>query len=319
MPNRPLAVTAGEPAGIGFDIILKSSSELHDCVIIGDADVLLERAKQLQIPAEITQSNPVKENQLQVHHIPTITSVSCGQLDPANAPYVLHCLDHALDKTIAGDYAGIVTAPLHKGIINDAGIPFTGHTEYFAERTNSKVVMLLVADKVRVALATTHLPLQDVPKTITKELLLEIITILAADLNKKFGLEQAHIKVCGLNPHAGEQGHLGLEDQEIIAPAIEELCQRGFNVSGPYPADTVFTPKHLEDADAIIAMYHDQGLPVLKHIGFGHAVNTTLGLPCVRTSVDHGTALDLAGTGNCDPGSLQAAIRLAREQTTNIF
>ena len=319
MPNPPLAITAGEPAGIGFDIILKSLDRLDDCVVIADQDALLQRAKQLNVEVQLTEQAPKTANQLHLHHIATHNPVTCGQLNKDNARYVLNCLDHAIDNTLAGRYAGIVTAPLHKGIINDAGIAFTGHTEYLAERASAEVVMLLVAEDVRVALATTHLPLREVADSITTELLIQTITILSNDLEHKFGLEKPHIKVCGLNPHAGEQGHLGKEDQELIVPAVTELTKRGLNISGPYPADTVFTPKHLEDADAVIAMYHDQGLPVLKHIGFGHAVNTTLGLPFIRTSVDHGTALDLAGTGHCDPGSLQAAIELARQQAQHII
>ena len=208
----------------------------------------------------------------------------------------------------------MITAPLHKGIINESGVQFTGHTEYLAEKTHSNVVMLLVADQVRVALATTHLPLTDVPQAITPTLLDKIITILHEDLISKFGIEQPRIAVCGLNPHAGEQGHIGREEIEIISPTLNEIKRRGINVTGPFPADTIFTPKQLQSVDAVLAMYHDQGLPTLKYIGFGNAVNTTLGLPFIRTSVDHGTALDLAGTGESDPGSLLAAIKLARHQ-----
>lgn len=318
MSKQLLAITAGEPAGIGLDVILMSIPELQDCIVITDQHALAERATQLGIPLTITEDAPNGKDQLRVQHIPAKSEVVCGQLDRANATHVLNCLKQALQGTLAGTYAAMVTAPVHKGIINDAGIAFTGHTEFFADNTQSDVVMLLVADQLRVALATTHLPLSAVPKAITFDLLIDKISILASDLKIKFGIAQPHIKVCGLNPHAGEQGHLGNEDLQIITPAIEALNQKGLHISGPYPADTVFTPHHLQDADAVFAMYHDQGLPVLKHVGFGHAVNTTLGLPCIRTSVDHGTALDLAGTGNCDAGSFLAAVQLARQQIKNI-
>lgn len=315
MATTPLlAITAGEPAGIGFDIILQSIPELHDCIVIADKNALAQRARQLGIPVEFTCDQAVSNQQLRIKHIATGTAVQCGQLDSENAAYVLSCVDHALQATVRGEYAAMITAPLHKGVINDAGIPFTGHTEYLAEQTQSDVVMLLVANDLRVALATTHLPLSKVSEAITQDLLVRKITILHTDLEKKFGITQPHIAVCGLNPHAGEQGHLGSEEIEIIEPAIAQLQHNNMNITGPYPADTLFTPKHLHAVEAVFAMYHDQGLPVLKHAGFGTAVNTTLGLPIIRTSVDHGTALDLAGTGQCDAGSLIAAIQLAREQ-----
>ena len=315
MATTPLlAITAGEPAGIGFDIILQSIPELHDCIVIADKNALAQRAQQLGIPVTLTNDHTVGNQQLRIKHIATATSVQCGQLDSENAAYVLNCLDHALQATVRGEYAAMITAPLHKGVINDAGIPFTGHTEYLAEQTQSDVVMLLVANDLRVALATTHLPLSKVPAAITQDLLVRKISILHTDLEKKFGISQPHIAVCGLNPHAGEQGHLGTEEIEIIQPAIKQLQQNNMNITGPYPADTLFTAKHLRAVDAVFTMYHDQGLPVLKHAGFGTAVNTTLGLPIIRTSVDHGTALNLAGTGQCDAGSLIAAIQLAREQ-----
>ncbi len=317
MHERALAVTAGEPAGIGFDIILKAHQHLQDCVIIGDQNALQVRAQQLALNITFTNQTATDPQQLQVKHIATTEAVIAGQLNANNAAYVLACLDEAIDGTLAGQYAAIVTAPLHKGIINDAGIAFTGHTEYLADRTDSKVVMLLVADSVRVALATTHLPLTQVASHINQPLIVEIATILNNDLIKKFAINNPHIAVCGLNPHAGEQGHLGHEEIEIIEPAISQLQQAGINVSGPYPADTIFTPKHLAQVDAVLAMYHDQGLPTLKHLGFGRAVNTTLGLPIIRTSVDHGTALDLAGTGRADASSLIAAVKLARSQTNS--
>ncbi len=314
MPNSPLAITAGEPAGIGFDIILQSITQLSDCIVIADQHELQSRAQMLGIQVEICQHLPEKPRQLHVKHIPITSPVKCGTLNSTNADYVLSCLDEALDGISLGNYSGMVTAPLHKGIINDAGIQFTGHTEYLAEKTHTDVVMLLVANQIRVALATTHLPLSDVPKAVTPNLLDTTISILHKDLISKFGIRQPRIAVCGLNPHAGEQGHLGREEIEIIIPTLNKIRDKGINVSGPFPADTIFTPKQLQSVDAVLAMYHDQGLPTLKYIGFGNAVNTTLGLPIIRTSVDHGTALDLAGTGKSDPGSLLAAINLAKQQ-----
>lgn len=314
MSALPLAITAGEPAGIGFDIILQSADQLTDCIIIGDKFELLNRAKILGINIQTCETTPTQENQLQVKHIPVTSAVKCGELNPENSSYVLSCLDEALRGIHANEYSAMVTAPLHKGIINDAGISFTGHTEYLASHCNSEVVMLLIAGEVRVALATTHLPLAKIPQAITPQLLTNIITILHNDLIQKFGISQPRIGVCGLNPHAGEQGHLGREEIDVIEPTLEKLRKNGINVSGPFPADTIFTPKQLQLVDVVLAMYHDQGLPTLKHIGFGRAVNTTLGLPLIRTSVDHGTAVDLAGSGKSDAGSLVAAIELAREQ-----
>jgi 4-hydroxythreonine-4-phosphate dehydrogenase len=310
----PLAITAGEPAGIGLDIILQSMPKLKDCIVISDESALRQRAQQLGIRLELTHETATSDHQLRFKPIATSTAVIAGTLDPANAQHVLACLDEALRGTVAGDYSAIVTAPLHKGVINDAGVAFTGHTEYFAEHTNSEVVMLLVAGNVRVALATTHLPLAAVAQAITRDLIVHKVSILDHDLRTKFALEKPHIAVCGLNPHAGEQGHLGREEIEIIEPALEQLREQGINVSGPHPADTIFCQHHLQHTDAVFAMYHDQGLPVLKHIGFGDAVNTTLGLPIIRTSVDHGTALDLAGSGKANAGSLLAAVELARHQ-----
>lgn len=309
-----LAISAGEPAGIGFDIILQSLPQLQDCIVIGDKNAIAQRAEQLGIKVAVIEHPPTDPQQLHVAHVPAPEPVQCGQLNPGNAIYVLSCLDHALQGTLDGEYAAMVTAPLHKGIINDAGIAFTGHTEYLAQRAESEVVMLLVAGNLRVALATTHLPLAQVAQTITRQLLITKIAILHKDLVRKFGIANPQIAVCGLNPHAGEQGHLGREEIEVIAPTITQLQQNNMNITGPHPADTLFTPQNLQGVDAVFAMYHDQGLPVLKHAGFGHAVNTTLGLPIIRTSVDHGTALNLAGSGSCDNGSLVAAIQLAREQ-----
>ena len=314
MSLAPLAITAGEPAGIGFDIILQSISELRDCIVIADQDELQARAEILDINVEPCNHKPQKPAQLHVKHMAVTSPVTCGELNKANSNYVLSCLDEALYGINHSHYSGLVTAPLHKGIINDAGIQFTGHTEYLAEKTHTDVVMLLVADQVRVALATTHLPLAQVPNAINSSSLGKIISILHKDLITKFGIAKPRIAVCGLNPHAGEQGHLGREEIEVIIPTLKKMQDQGIDVSGPYPADTIFTPKQLQSVDAVLAMYHDQGLPTLKYIGFGNAVNTTMGLPFVRTSVDHGTALDLAGTGKSDPGSLLAAIRLAKLQ-----
>ncbi|MCL4110037.1 UNVERIFIED_CONTAM: hypothetical protein GTU68_038254 [Idotea baltica] len=241
-----------------------------------------------------------------------VNKVVAGSLDKENAQYVLDTLNAATMGAVNKQFAAMVTAPLHKGIINDAGVYFTGHTEYLAELTKAELpVMILVADALRVALATTHLPLKDVSSAITKESLRQILNILNDDLINKFGIENPHILICGLNPHAGEGGHLGMEEIETIEPVINAMKEEGLNLTGPLPADTLFTPKYLEKADAVLAMFHDQGLPVLKHIGFGHGVNITLGLPIIRTSVDHGTALDLAGTGKASSGSMCAAINTA--------
>ncbi|MEM7303926.1 MAG: 4-hydroxythreonine-4-phosphate dehydrogenase PdxA [Pseudomonadota bacterium] len=318
MNHPPLAITAGEPAGIGLDIILQSTDQLKDCVVIADSEALAQRAKTLNIGVSLSIYPDNNNDTITVKHIPAIAPVEYGKLNVSNAEHVLTCIDEAISGTLSGQYSGIVTAPIHKGIINDAGINFTGHTEYLAEKTDSEVVMLLVADQVRVALVTTHLPLSQVPQAINQEQIIKVATILNRDLQSKFGVSQPHIGVCGLNPHAGEQGHLGHEEIEIIEPAIGALQKSGIHASGPYPADTIFTPKQLQSVDAVLAMYHDQGLPTLKHIGFGNAVNTTLGLPMIRTSVDHGTALELAGTGKSDNHSLIAAIKLAREQANKL-
>ena len=318
MSLAPLAITAGEPAGIGFDIIIQSISELRDCIVIADQNELRARAEILGVDVEPCNHKPKNSTQLHMKHIAVASPVTCGELSKANSNYVLSCLDEALDGINHRHYSGLVTAPLHKGIINDAGIQFTGHTEYLAEKTHTDVVMLLVADQVRVALATTHLPLAQVPNAINTSSLGKIISILHKDLITKFGIAKPRIAVCGLNPHAGEQGHLGREEIEVIIPTLKKMQDQGIDVSGPFPADTIFTPKQLQSVDVVLAMYHDQGLPTLKYIGFGNAVNTTMGLPFVRTSVDHGTALDLAGTGKSDPSSLLAAIRLAKLQISLI-
>jgi 4-hydroxythreonine-4-phosphate dehydrogenase len=247
-----------------------------------------------------------------IEHLPLERARVPGKLDPANSRYVLATLERAVQGCLAGEYGAMVTAPVQKSVINDAGIPFTGHTEYLAERSRAKhVVMMLVGGGLRVALATTHLPLKDVPLALTKDLVLDSLRVLDRDLRLRFRIAKPRILVAGLNPHSGESGHLGTEDQEVIAPAIALAGEEGIAAAGPVPADTLFVPARLKQADAVLAMYHDQGLPVLKYASFGHGVNVTLGLPFVRTSVDHGTALDLAGTGKADPGSLIAAVKLA--------
>jgi 4-hydroxythreonine-4-phosphate dehydrogenase len=317
-----LAITAGEPAGIGPDIILQLACQKTwpaELVVIADPLVLQNRAQKLGLtvrirhyPLATDDQHPPQLGELLVLPISCPDSVLPGVLNPNNAEYVLATLRRAAQGCLSGEFAGMVTAPLHKGVINDAGVPFTGHTEYLAEFTHAPLpVMMLTAGRLRVALATTHLPLKNVSAAITWQSLQQVLTILNHDLQTKFGLSNPHILVCGLNPHAGEGGHLGMEEQETIIPVIRDLQQQGMNLTGPLPADTLFTPRHLKTADAVLAMYHDQGLPVLKNVGFGHAVNITLGLPIIRTSVDHGTALDLAGSGKAESSSLQAAIQLA--------
>jgi 4-hydroxythreonine-4-phosphate dehydrogenase len=280
---------------------------------LGSRELLLERARLLGLDLELAPySASNRSTAVQVLDIPLAAPCVAGQLDPANARHVLNLLDRAIDGALQGEFAAIVTAPVQKSVINDAGVPFTGHTEYLAARTGAEhPVMLLAADKLRVALATTHLPLREVSDAITASLLDTVLRILDQDVRKLWGLARPRIAVCGLNPHAGESGHLGTEDRDVIAPALARARAAGMLVEGPLPADTLFVPRNLSNYDVVLAMYHDQGLPVLKHAGFGHAVNVTLGLPIVRTSVDHGTALDLAGTGRADAGSLVAATRLA--------
>jgi 4-hydroxythreonine-4-phosphate dehydrogenase len=311
-----IVLTAGEPAGIGPDLVVLASQMELGCrlAICADPDLLAERAKQLAIPVSIVdwEKQAHKRGQLAVLPVTLNTSATPGHLDQSNAGYVLETLKLAATGCIQGEFDALVTGPLQKSIINDAGISFTGHTEYLADLSNtSRVVMMLATDTLRVALATTHLPLRDVSAQITEKLLTEVLLILQHDLQSKFNIAHPRILVCGLNPHAGEAGHLGSEEIEIIEPALESLRRKGLNLIGPLPADTAFVPGHLEQADAVLAMYHDQGLPVLKHSGFGRAVNITLGLPFIRTSVDHGTALDLAGSGNIDTGSLKQALNMA--------
>lgn len=322
MSSHAIALTAGEPAGIGPDLCLMLAAQpcRHQRVIIADIDLLHERARQLGLTVELTAFDPSQPataqaaGQLSVLHVPLVSHCKPGQLDPANASYVLETLRQAGQGCLDQRFAAVVTAPVHKGVINDAGVAFSGHTEFFAELTHTaQVVMMLACPGLRVALATTHLPLRAVADAIDQPLLERVIGILDHDLRHKFGLSNPRILVCGLNPHAGEGGHLGREEIEVIEPVLVHLRERGLNLHGPLPADTLFTPKHLDQADAVLAMYHDQGLPVLKHKGFGQAVNITLGLPIIRTSVDHGTALDLAGTGRADAGSLHVALTTAIE------
>ncbi|OQX01172.1 MAG: 4-hydroxythreonine-4-phosphate dehydrogenase PdxA [Thiothrix lacustris] len=321
MNKLRIAITAGEPAGIGADIIitlLQQQAWAADLVVIADPNVLQDRAKQLGLPLtlrtytpEVAQA-PCAAGECFILPIACAAPVETGVLNPANAEYVLATLRRAALGCLSGEFAAMVTAPLHKGVINDAGVPFTGHTEFLAELTHAPLpVMMLTAGTLRVALATTHLPLNKVSENITASVLEDVLTILHHDLQTKFGIAQPHILVCGLNPHAGEGGHLGMEEIEVITPTLQRLRARGLNLTGPLPADTLFTPRHLQGADAVLAMYHDQGLPVLKYAGFGKAINITLGLPIIRTSVDHGTALDLAGTGKAETGSLREAITLA--------
>jgi 4-hydroxythreonine-4-phosphate dehydrogenase len=313
-----LALTSGEPAGIGPDLcILLSQHKLPaKVVVLGDADLLRARASLLGITVDIhaPEVEACGPGSLCVQHIPVAAPSLPGHLNRANSPYVLSLLDAAITGCLDGRFDAMVTAPVHKGIINDAGIAFTGHTEYLAEKTATrKVVMMLVGGGLRVALATTHLPLSAVPGAITRELLQEVIAILHDGLRTRFGIAQPRILVAGLNPHAGESGHLGREEIEIIEPALQLLRAQGMNLVGPLPADTLFSRIRHETCDAVLTMYHDQGLPVLKYASFGEGVNITLGLPLVRTSVDHGTALDLAGTGKAEVGSLLAAIDAATE------
>jgi 4-hydroxythreonine-4-phosphate dehydrogenase len=311
-----LAITVGEPAGIGPEICLRLGERTWamPLVLIGDKTALDVRAAALGLPVlpEFLAGDASPEHPVSIWNHPLPEFVIPGTLNPQNSREVLYTLDTAIHGCVSGYFSAMVTGPVHKGAINDAGIAFTGHTEYLAEATNTEhVVMMLVGGGLRVALATTHLPLKDVPAAITAESLISTLRIIEHDLKIKFGLAAPKIAVCGLNPHAGEGGYLGHEEQDVIEPVIDQLHADGMQVYGPYPADTIFVPKHADEYDAILAMYHDQGLPVLKRASFGNGVNVTLGLPLIRTSVDHGTALDLAGTGRADPGSLFAAVELA--------
>ncbi|MGI9247336.1 MAG: 4-hydroxythreonine-4-phosphate dehydrogenase PdxA [Steroidobacteraceae bacterium] len=312
-----MAVTAGEPAGIGPDIcstLLEAPPAGCRIVLIGDASLFgrsrLKRASKPRLP--VFDATAAPRPGIELLHVPLAASCTPGKLDPANARYVLQTLDAALGGCAAGAFHAIVTAPVQKSVINEAGIPFTGHTEYLARQTGVRLpVMMLVGGGLRVALVTTHLPLRKVSAAITAARLDAVLRIVHADLRDKFAVRRPRLLVLGVNPHAGEGGHLGREEIEVLEPALEALREEGFDLTGPVPADTAFVARQLERHDAVVAMYHDQGLPVLKHASFGHAVNVTLGLPFIRTSVDHGTALDLAGTGKADASSMIAAAELA--------
>jgi 4-hydroxythreonine-4-phosphate dehydrogenase len=348
--SAPLAITCGEPAGIGPDLCLQLAGHVQPLVVIADKELLRQRAAQLGLDVALhdyTPATPRVPGRLSVLHVPLARPAQAGRLDPHNAPYVLETLRRAVQGCLSGEFAGLVTAPVHKGVINDAGIPFTGHTEFLAELTHTPQVVMMLAGKgmrgrhgdaqhsvrepaqritnaalaassenefvMRVALATTHLPLREVADALTAPLLESVLRILQRDLQRRFGIARPRILVAGLNPHAGEGGHLGREEVEVMVPVLDKLRAEGFDVSAPLPADTLFAAHRLKEADAVLAMYHDQGLPVLKHASFGEGVNITLGLPIIRTSVDHGTALELAGTGKADVGSLLEAIKVAVE------
>jgi 4-hydroxythreonine-4-phosphate dehydrogenase len=313
----PIACTPGDPAGIGPDLLLLLAAEraLHEIVILASGKVLADRAAELGLEIELIQwPGPVAgPGQLAVIDVACPVTVRTGISDPAYALYILKTLDLAIDGCVDGRFSAMVTGPVNKAVINDAGIPFSGHTEYLAARTGSALaVMMLATEGLRVALLTTHLPLCDVSAAVTRELVEQVLRIIDRDFRNRLGIVQPRILVCGLNPHAGEGGHLGREEIESIIPAVQALREEGLDVSGPLPADTVFTSHQLDHADVVLSMYHDQGLPVLKYKGFGKAANITLGLPIVRTSVDHGTAFDLAGSGNVESGSLLTAIDIAR-------
>jgi 4-hydroxythreonine-4-phosphate dehydrogenase len=318
--NAPLALTLGEPAGIGPDlaVLWAQRDRTVPVVALADPDLLEARARQLGLPLSIVPypgAVACAAGTLSVQTIALGRAVVAGQLDAGNVPWVLATLTTAIDGCLEGRFAGLVTGPVQKSIINDAGVAFSGHTEFLAERCRREtVVMLLVADELRVALATTHVPLSAVPALITRERLTQVLDVLLADLTLRFAIAQPRVLVAGLNPHAGEGGHLGREEVDVIAPVCRAFAHRG--VVGPLPADTLFTQRLLAGADAVLAMYHDQGLPVLKHVGFGSAVNVTLGLPIVRTSVDHGTAFDIAWSGAAFTGSLAAALAYARKLTS---
>jgi 4-hydroxythreonine-4-phosphate dehydrogenase len=320
-PVPVLAITAGEPAGIGADLCLQLAQQNldHAFVVLADKTLLQQRAAPLGLDVSLHDYDaqkilPLSAGQLYVLHIPLEQPVQAGKLNPANSHYVLGLLSRALQGCQSGEFSGMVTAPVHKGVINDAGIPFTGHTEFLAEQTHTEqVVMMLTGGGMRVALATTHLALRAVPDAITAELLESVLRIIQRDLTRRFGIAHPHILVAGLNPHAGEDGYLGREEIEVMIPVLNKLRAEGINISAPLPADTLFTPQRLTQCDCVLTMYHDQGLPVLKHASFGRGVNVTLGLPIIRTSVDHGTALELAGTGRADVGSLLEAIQMAAD------
>ena len=315
-----LALTAGEPAGIGPDLCIQLAQLELNCqlVVIAAPELLIARAEELGLPLRLVEYHPDMPRQITPAGCliycaePLASEVEASILDANNSNYVVNTLQRALDGCLSAEFDGVVTGPVHKGVINDAGIAFTGHTEFFADGAGvDKVVMMLATDELRVALVTTHLPLSAVSDAITKDNVSQTLSIINRSFKEQFGLEQPRVAVCGLNPHAGESGHMGMEEIEVISPVIEQLKSDNPHISGPWPADTIFVKDKLTDYDVVVAMYHDQGLPVLKHNGFGEAVNITLGLPFIRTSVDHGTALDLAGTGRADLGSLKTAINMA--------
>lgn len=317
-----IAITPGEPAGIGPDLVLELMKQDWpvELVLCADPQLIQSRAKALGKTVELINYDPSVPAQPQRAGTLTIAPMQMGaaaepgKLDEANGRYVLDTLQFACERNMSAEFSAVVTGPVNKGIINKAGVSFSGHTEFFAQQSETAdVVMLLATTGLRVALVTTHIPLAYVAKAITEERLSNIIRILNAEMKKKFGIKKPKIYVCGLNPHAGEDGHLGREEIEIISPTLMKLRDEGMDLTGPLPADTLFQPKYLDDADVVLAMYHDQGLPVLKSVGFGSSVNITLGLPFIRTSVDHGTAIELAGTGTADAGSMFTAVNQAIE------
>ena len=320
-----IAVTSGEPAGIGPELCLRLIERANveaQLVVLADRELIAERAQALNFAGQLRDWTPgtvPSPGVLDVLHLPLARASHPGRLDPANSPYVLAMLDRAIAGCRSREFAAMVTAPVHKGVINDAGVAFSGHTEYLAEKTGTaQVVMMLVGGGLRVALATTHLPLRDVSAAVTQDSLERTLRILHADMGRKYGIEKPRILVAGLNPHAGEGGYLGREEIEVIAPVLDRLRAEGMTLIGPLPADTMFTPPLLAQGDCVLAMYHDQGLTALKYASFGQGINVTLGLPIIRTSVDHGTALELAGTGRADPGSLFVAVDQAVEMAKRV-
>ena len=320
-----IAITPGEPAGIGPDLVLFAAHNRYNAelVVIADREILHQRAHLLRIDVQTETFHADRQAQLHtpgrlcVLQVDSKDPAVCATPNPENSRYVLETLRIAVAGCLEHEFAAMVTGPIHKGVLNDAGCPFTGHTEFLGEMTSGTPVMMLVADELRVALLTTHVPLAAVSQAVTAQRITEVIEIVNHDLQRRFSVTQPRIFVCGLNPHAGESGYFGTEEQEIIIPTLDKLRQQGIKLVGPLPADTVFTPQVLKQSDVVVAMYHDQGLPVLKHVGFGRAVNVTLGLPLVRTSVDHGTALEKAGSGDITTGSFNEAVRLAIDLCKN--
>ena len=325
LPVPRIALTPGEPAGIGPDLCIQLAQQDLPCeiIVIASPQLLKQRAEQLGLSIRIKEFDSTMPAKVQIAGCLTVLPVElaepvqCGRLNSANSRYVLRTITKATKGCMDGTFEAMVTGPVHKGIINDAGLFFSGHTEFIAGITGGYPVMMLATPGLRVALATTHLPLSEVSQAITHTRLRTVIRILNQELRSRLGIANPKILVCGLNPHAGENGHLGREEIDIIEPVLDSFRKQGLNLLGPLPADTLFTAKYLDSADAVLAMYHDQGLPVLKHMGFGQAVNITLGLPVIRTSVDHGTALDLAGSGKADLGSLQFALQTALTMVTH--